>query len=488
MRRLMTTQSLNVSALDALVLDGNAHYKQRHFAAAIAAYRTVLQNDPRHWSARLNLALALRSTEQFDECLAVLAALSAEQPNSVFVLNELGKLHVMRRDFDRALTSFMRATALDPTNADSLYWIGAVKHAMGDLAAAERGYARAAEVQRLIRRPATQTPPAFSALMLCAPVMANTPIVYLTERSAYDANILLLFADTIYDVDALRRGSQLVINLVSDADRGASLLPLAAELIDTLGLPTINHPRHVRQTTRDAIAHLLADLTGVRVPRTLRHRGGTVESVAIPPDMVFPLLARPVGTHGGDDFERIANSEALTAFVAQCPHVDHYIIEYLDYVSSDGFFRKYRFIFIDDRVMAYHLAIGETWKVHHATTGMIDVDWMKQEEHAFLQNPTQVFGERHYASLRAIKERVGLEFFGIDCGLDQAGNLVVFEVNTSMLVHQNNEDFPYKIPFVEAIKTAFDTMLHDRAGAVQAIAGSSWRAEGEAAQGPQAHD
>ena len=56
-------------------------------------------------------------------------------------------------------------------------------------------------------------------------------------------------------------------------------------------------------------------------------------------------------------------------------------------------------------------------------------------------------------------QRVGLEYFGIDCGLDRAGNLVVFEVNASMLVHARNEDFPYKAPFVLRIKQAFDAML-----------------------------
>jgi hypothetical protein len=60
---------------------------------------------------------------------------------------------------------------------------------------------------------------------------------------------------------------------------------------------------------------------------------------------------------------------------------------------------------------------------------------------------------------------MGLEYFGIDCGLDRDGNLVVFEVNASMLVHEHNEDFPYKGPFVIRIKSAFDAMLREFATA-----------------------
>ena len=177
------------------------------------------------------------------------------------------------------------------------------------------------------------------------------------------------------------------------------------------------------------------------------------------------ILARPVGTHGGDDFEKIDDPAKLAALLAQCPETDRYLIEYIDYRSTDGYFRKYRFIFVDDRILPYHLAIGNDWKVHHVSTDMANQPWMQQEEQAFLSDPAAVFSPAHYQALRAIQSRVGLDYFGIDCGLDVTGNLVVFEVNASMLVHARNEEFPYKAPFVQAIKLAFDAMLRKFAGA-----------------------
>ena len=71
---------------------------------------------------------------------------------------------------------------------------------------------------------------------------------------------------------------------------------------------------------------------------------------------------------------------------------------------------------------------------------------------------------QHFRALREIQRRVGLDFFGIDCGLDQAGHLVVFEVNASMLVHNRNEKFPYKDASVARIKQAFGDMLRKTAG------------------------
>ena len=148
-----------------------------------------------------------------------------------------------------------------------------------------------------------------------------------------------------------------------------------------------------------------------------------------------------------------------TRRLAKPAGTDRYFIEYADYRSADGFFRKYRFIFVNGEVLPYHLAICDDWKVHHVNTDMANQVWMQQEEAAFLNDPTRVFEERHYRALGEIQQRMGLEYFGIDCALDTDGDLLVFEVNASMLVHDDNAEFPYKDPAVRCIKAAFDAML-----------------------------
>jgi hypothetical protein len=172
---------------------------------------------------------------------------------------------------------------------------------------------------------------------------------------------------------------------------------------------------------------------------------------------------RPAGTHGGDDFEKIESAVALAAYLGP-REGEHYLIEYVDYASHDCHFRKYRFIFVGEDILPYHLAIGSDWKLHHDSTDMADHEWMQQEEAAFLANPAVAFTPAHVETLRAIRDRIALDFFGIDCGLDRDGQLVVFEVNASMLVHEQNEAFPYKDPYVRAIKAAFGDLLARRAG------------------------
>jgi hypothetical protein len=209
------------------------------------------------------------------------------------------------------------------------------------------------------------------------------------------------------------------------------------------------------------VARLLDGIPGCRIPNVLRLPAdvGSTAAQQAAATFAMPALVRPAGTHGGDDFEKFCHASEAAGFIARHPGAEHYLIEYLDYRSADGHFRKYRFIFVSDEILPYHLAIGLDWKLHHDSTDMIDHEWMQREEEAFLTDPTTAFNPDHYAALRAIRDAVDLEYFGIDCGLDAAGQLVVFEVNASMLVHQRNDDFPYKALHVERIRLAFDAML-----------------------------
>jgi hypothetical protein len=90
---------------------------------------------------------------------------------------------------------------------------------------------------------------------------------------------------------------------------------------------------------------------------------------------------------------------------------------------------------------------------------------MQDEEKAFLDNPGRVFSATHYDVLRQIQAAVGLEFFGIGCSLERASNLVIFEVNALMLIHDENAEFPYKSPACARIKQAFTAALTRRATA-----------------------
>jgi tetratricopeptide (TPR) repeat protein len=450
---------------------GNVHVKLGKPQDAIALYGQALTLDPGHWPSRTNLVQALMGMQQYVMAKALLTELADERPLDAQLRNQLGKVHFELNELEPAIGFFRQAVSLNPSDSDSMYWIGGIQQRLGETDAAETAYAEAARIQPLIRRPAAKFPADFRVLALYAPFAGNMPTGYLFKDAAYDTDTLAVFASNEYDVETLKQDVQVVVNLISDADQAAGLLPLAADLVARFGKPTVNDPTRILRTTRDAVADLLAGIAGCRIPKVLRQKAGTDLCLAGRPDAVAfaaPMLARPVGTHGGDDFEKIETEVELAHFLAQRPDTDRYLIEYIDYRSVDGYFRKYRFIFVDDQILPYHLAIADNWKIHHDSTDMIDHQWMQCEEEAFLSNPAGVFNPGQYQALREIQQRIGLEYFGIDCGLDRSGNLVVFEVNASMLVHEHNEEFPYKDPFVLRIKTAFDEMLRKLANAAEA--------------------
>lgn len=448
---------------------GDVHLKTGRAQDAIPLYLQALKLTPTHWETRTGLVEALMATKQYLAARALLQELLAERPQADQLHFQIGKVSFALNEMESAIRHFEQAIALNPNDADSRYWIGGIKQTMDDIDAAEAAYAAATQIRPLVRRQAIKTPPDFRLLALYAPFNGNTPIQYLFKDATYDIDTLALFGPGEPDSSSLG-DIHVIFNLISDADQAKAMLPPAARLAEKLGKPVVNAPSKILRTTRDAVADLLSGITACRVPRILRLDAGTDVSAAALAALLpftFPVLARPAGTHGGDDFEKIESLDELARFLARRPEDDHYVSEYVDYASSDGHFRKYRFIFVGEEILPYHLAIGNDWKVHHVSTDMANQPWMQQEEAAFLANPAAIFNAAHYQALRVVRERFGLDYFGIDCGLDPDGHLVVFEVNASMLVHDDNAEFPYKDAIVGAIKNAFDAMLRNRAGRSQ---------------------
>ena len=488
---------------------------RRDFGMAEAAFRRALDLDPNLASALFDLGTLLyRELDQPAEAIMLFGRLLAVAPDHVGVFCACGNAFRVQRRFEQALLSYRHYLKLLPDSALAHLRVGqalvdlgrteeAVVHftrsielsALSDsdsghnlrylahvvlgnaLVALGRGaeshayFRTALRLEPLATHRAAKAKADCAALFVLAPGSFNTPYEYLIEHAAFDAHILLLLTDYDYDAEFLASHADVVVNLVSDVDQDNAMLPVAAGLIDSLGKPVVNHPDRIHGTDRRAIASLLSAIPSCRVAPVVRHSGAEL----IDPDFfarydgTVPFLARLAGCHGGDDFERIETAEDLRGLVSPHPEADYFLIEYVDYRSADGYFRKYRFFVVGEEILPYHLAIGTDWKVHHFSTDMANQSWMRREEEAFLRAPGLVFEPRHFAALGAIREAMGLDFFGVDCALDQEGNLVVFEANATMLVHRDTGVFAYKNPYVDRIKRAFGNMLARTAGRAEHV-------------------
>jgi hypothetical protein len=96
----------------------------------------------------------------------------------------------------------------------------------------------------------------------------------------------------------------------------------------------------------------------------------------------------------------------------------------------------------------------------------------RAEEARFMAEFDEGFARRHGAALAAIAQRVGLDYFGIDCAETADGRLLLFEADIAMIVHAMDSPaiFPYKPPQMRKVFDAFCALLHRRSGLAPASA------------------
>jgi tetratricopeptide (TPR) repeat protein len=436
-------------------------------AKAETSYRRALALNPRYLEALINLGSVLIDLGRWDEAKSTYRMAIQVHPHSGIPYNALGRLlSRLTMDDQEAEACLRQAIALNAYDANTYIELGNVlmrKRRTDDALAMFR---HAQELQPLITWPANQGKAEFSAVFLDTPMGGSTPVKYLAGRSCYDRHFHSVLPDTPANFDLLRDKADVVFNMICNADDGADSLARALDLVEHIGRPTINHPRLIMETTRENVARRLAGIPCCVVPRTIKVAGLALsDAISGQSFSEFrpPFLARVAGTHGGDDFEKFDNWSEVADFVSKTLDADYYLIEYINYQSVDGFFRKYRVIFIDGELFPYHLAIHDEWKVHHFRTDMENHEWMRKEEEQFLKCMASVFNIDHRNALRAIAKATGLDYGGIDFGLDRDERIVVFEANAAMLVHdEKTEAYAYKNQYVTNIKHAFDAMLSRR--------------------------
>jgi hypothetical protein len=113
------------------------------------------------------------------------------------------------------------------------------------------------------------------------------------------------------------------------------------------------------------------------------------------------------------------------------------------------------------------------WKIHYFSADMRDRAEHRAEEAKFLADMPGVLGANAMAALERLLAVLGLDYGGIDFGLNQQGEILLFEANATMVVEQPDADprWDYRRAAVERIHSAVrlttsaGTVLHRMAGA-----------------------
>lgn len=267
--------------------------------------------------------------------------------------------------------------------------------------------------------------------------------------------------------------ADLVFNAVCDADLNSRALGQARRIIDRLGVPAINPPEAVYQSTRDRAAERLRSDTGLWVPTTLRvrpERLADIEAIIDSRRMPLPFIMRPAGGHNGEKMLLIRSREDLwRAERFGFDGSDFYLIEFVDYRDPDGWYRKYRFLVIDGQVYPRHVVADRDWNIHAPARfkTMAGHPELLQQEREFLENFEDRLGPDNLDALSSLNRRLGLDYLGVDCSLRPDGRLLVFETNACINAFGQQraeiKGMNYLLPHVDRIAGAARGLVFRRA-------------------------
>jgi hypothetical protein len=316
-------------------------------------------------------------------------------------------------------------------------------------------------------------------LMLAVPgdFQANLPLGALLDAADTELHTLWLSDPESALVDPLSafcgRWPQfdcVFISIAEDPRHDRALLA-ADRLAAQLSVPVINNGAQIAAVSRAGAARLLQNLPNFVVPsQTLVGRSmlaGLADGCSADAYAAFPIIIRPSRSHAGRDLARLDDAEAVRVYLDGVGDDVFYVAPFVDYRSADGFWRKYRIIFVDGHPFPYHLAIHDDWAVWYYNARM-DLDpWKRHEEARFVEDIGNAFPAPALAALRTVADRVGLDYFGIDCAVMPGGRLVVIEIETGMIVHDWDPPalYPYKPACARAIARATETMIDERVAA-----------------------
>jgi aromatic-L-amino-acid decarboxylase len=468
---------------------------------ALLSVERQLQLEPDSVTLLFQRACFLEQTGRIEEARSIYVDLLDREPSHVGALNNFGNLLLAAREMPEARAVYERAVAYHPDHPPSRASLGNLLIKSGEPAAARGHFECALAVDAEYRpahaglsfvlgdlgdpeRASWHRRKAFQGRsVVIAPYRGEKPPVTVLELiSTTGGNIRtdeflsdrvfqrILVTTEFYDSKTVLPPHQLVVNAIGEADGASAALTGALAVLANTAAPVINPPTAVLATGRRDIARRLAQIPGVISANTITMSREQLLAVDARATLsrhgfTFPLLLRTPGFHGGEHFVRVETVDDLGPAVGELPGDELFVIQYLDARGRDGNSRKYRVMMVDGQLYPLHVAISRDWKIHYYTADMADCAHHRAEDAAFLEDMPAVLGPRAMVALEQIQETLGLDYGGIDFGLNERGEVLLFEANATMAVVGPGKDerWDYRRASTEQIYIAVWKMLMNRA-------------------------
>lgn len=445
--------ALDDKSPDAWVNLGNALHATERPAEAVAAYDRALHCDASCFVALLNKAVSLLALKSFDDALLACNQAVKLNPNHAQAVHTQSLILKELNRTDEALKIYQRSLEL--------------RLAVSPVSSTGRCATQKAEV--LVVLPNRYVDAELKALEVLHRQIGNYPC-QLAERLRADFHFSFVFNDDAIHPSA--RGKipppNLVINNHVNADlmlAEGSLTQLTA-LVDSFGVPVVNHPAQVAQNSRVTNVRLLEKIPGVRVPLTARFStvGKLREELVreIEAQFNYPLIARTLTFQRGHGMNKVdSRTDLLAVFASEgCPE-EFYVTAFVDSRGGKEFYRKIRAAVVGDEIGIVRVDYDTNWNVHgrkleKRVAFYLANRHLLEEEKRICAHPEAELGRMALQSLRAIREQIPLDVFGVDFDLADDGAVVFYEANATMnLFSTPGMIVPYPLATDELLQSFF---------------------------------
>ncbi len=355
-----------------------------------------------------------------------------------------------------------------PTDADLWMNLSIVVQCFGQREIGLSIQSLALQQKRIYTLAASEQPARLRLLMLCVAgdIAANTPLDCLLENT--DIDLIFYYVSPGEPLALPIPEHDVLFVAICESDENREVLTSLDHSLAHWPKPVINAPQNIPLTGREAASKLLQDAPGLLIPPTLHASRSVLLDLAaghtrLPERFAgcdFPIIVRPVGSHAGRDLAKIERSNELDAYLSKVEEDEYFLSPFIDYSGKDGMFRKFRVALVDGKSYACHMGVSANWMIHYVNAGMYEDAKKREEEAAFMEHFDD-FALRHRAALDAIYQRTKLDYLCIDCAETQDGQLLIFEIDHTMVVHAMDPEhlFPYKQSHMKKVKTAFRDLL-----------------------------
>ena len=330
---------------------------------------------------------------------------------------------------------------------------------------------RMRQVYRLRSAPQSSPSLRLLAVMALGDMTANTPV----DCLLYGSNVAVSYVYVApgYPMPPAVPDHDVVFVAVGESEANQAALRELESFVAESARPVVNRPDKIKLMTRTYVAAVLGDIPGVLAPSTERVSRMLLAAVAKrqaePGEVLgggrFPIIVRPLDSHAGKGLSKVGDPDELEQYLSSVSGEEFYISNFIDYRSPDGQFRKWRIAVVDGRPFVAHVGISSDWMIHYLNAGMYEDESKRLDEARLMESFRRSFAVTHASALEAIDNRLGLDYWGIDCAETPDGSLLIFEADTAMLVHafDDPELFPYKLAHMGELFSAFRELLSRRA-------------------------